>query len=288
MSEDNVIILSADQVEAFDAASAASEDHDALLAELRKRGGHAGNTALMGALGWEQARYWRVRGIAIESGVLRKGRGKGGSVSIVEGEILAPEVAEGAVEEPAAPVAKEDVVRPKESALYAGAHKTIQDTWWREENYDAAIAEVTASQGSKATGGKWTRPDISLAATKSYVYFPEAVFDVVTFEIKPKDQVDVRGVFEAISHREFATRSYVIFEGTLEALEKQQEWQRIVDVAARYGIGVLAAEKMDHYETWEEVTDAKRVTADPANIDKFIRTSLSEDTRTQIIKWQKR
>jgi type I restriction enzyme M protein len=56
------------------------------LAALRQSGGSAGNTRLCGELGWQDDTYWAVHAALIEEGVVEAGRGRGGSVSLVNGE----------------------------------------------------------------------------------------------------------------------------------------------------------------------------------------------------------
>lgn len=58
------------------------------LEALRALGGAAGNGRLMEALGWNQARYEETKAQLIQRGVVRAGRGRGGSVVLSDGEPL--------------------------------------------------------------------------------------------------------------------------------------------------------------------------------------------------------
>src|ERR1035441_4896420 len=71
------------------------------------------------------------------------------------------------------------------------------------------VVEVTARQGRRETGGTWTRPDIVAAALRVFPHVPGKFFDLITFEVKPFDGIDVTAVFEALSHRRAATQAYV-------------------------------------------------------------------------------
>jgi type I restriction enzyme M protein len=53
---------------------------------LKEFGGGAGNARLQGALGWQAATYESVRAALIEEGVIRSGRGRGGSVLLADAE----------------------------------------------------------------------------------------------------------------------------------------------------------------------------------------------------------
>lgn len=66
------------------APSPANPQADALLAALRDLGGKAGNTRLREALNWDPETYDRIRDQLVDEGILAKGRGRGGSVSLVE------------------------------------------------------------------------------------------------------------------------------------------------------------------------------------------------------------
>jgi hypothetical protein len=55
-------------------------DMNAFLSALRDLGS-AGNGALRNALGWAESRYWKAHAALFESGKIKKGRGRGGSVS---------------------------------------------------------------------------------------------------------------------------------------------------------------------------------------------------------------
>ena len=58
----------------------------AFLDGLRALGGSAGNGRLREALGWDQATYDSVRAAAIDAGLIRAGRGRGGSVTLTDAD----------------------------------------------------------------------------------------------------------------------------------------------------------------------------------------------------------
>src|ERR1017187_2686853 len=71
------------------------------------------------------------------------------------------------------------------------------------------ISEITASQGRRSTGGKWTRPDFTLIAVRTYSFTPGKSLEVITFEVKPDLNTALEGVFESLAHSVFAHRSYL-------------------------------------------------------------------------------
>ncbi|GAB4248199.1 class I SAM-dependent DNA methyltransferase [Deferrisoma sp.] len=60
------------------------------LEVLRELGGRAGNQAMLERLGWPPARYVAVRDMLITDGLVERGRGRGGSVRLVEGSEAGP------------------------------------------------------------------------------------------------------------------------------------------------------------------------------------------------------
>lgn len=87
---------------------------DEFLEALRKHGGSAGNGKLRETLGWDESTYEGVRLALLEKGVVRAGRGRGGSVALVGGENPA-----GGQDEPGATTSK----KPKraEKAVKSGS-----------------------------------------------------------------------------------------------------------------------------------------------------------------------
>lgn len=251
--------------------------------------GKAGNKSLREALGWTDIdKYWKAHGRAVDQGLVVPGRGKGGSVQAVELPKDAPATAqEVQIENELANKAGQ-----KEVDLYEPAQRVIMESWVKAENYDDYVVSITGLRGRAYTGGKWTRPDISLLAVKAYPYMPHRFFDIVTFEVKPAGQTTVEGIFEALSHQQFATRSYTIYHvPDLQSgevfQEKYADSLRILATARKHGIGVIIATSMSDWEAWDEILSAERVSPDPEQANRFIATGFSQNIRDQIIKWHK-
>jgi hypothetical protein len=253
--------------------------------------GKSGNKSLREALGWAEnvERYWAAHGRALDAGKVAKGGGKGGSVRLITEGLIDDEAAEGVD----ATIDDElGVEKPKESDLYPPANKVIAENWVKSENFDDYLVETTAAKGSAATGGKWTRPDISILATKAFPYLPNRIFEIVTFEIKPAGQTTVEGVFEALSHQQFGTRSYVVFhlsdpDIAENFVEKQPYADRILATARRHGIGVIITTKIEDWDTWDVLVEAERNHPDPEQSNRFIATCFSEEAHQTVIKWHK-
>jgi len=256
--------------------------------------GKAGNKSLRESLGWENnpERYWKAHGRALDAGKIALGRGKGGSVRLVakDEELEEEAVAEVAAE--AAPALAEAAVperAPREADLYEGARNSIESGWAKPFHFDSFEVAVTAAKGSAKTGGKWTRPDISLLAIKAFRYLPDRIFEIVTFEVKPANQITVEGVFEALSHSQFATKAYVVFHVPDPEEDKSfaDNHQRILETARQHGIGVITATDISNYDTWGEIVAPIRSPSDPEQTNRFLATCFPEEIQEKVIKWHK-
>ena len=141
-----------------------------------------------------ETEYWEVRNALIENGTITTGRGKGGSVYLLN-TITTKNKPEIAAAVP-------------EASLYEPFQKMLNNTWSKTNGYKDFVTEMTAAQGRRDTGGKWTRPDLVLIAVTKFPFIPGKVLDLVTFEIKPANSYGVEGVYETASHSVYAHKSY--------------------------------------------------------------------------------
>jgi hypothetical protein len=136
-----------------------------------------GNVSLRTMLieeGWTEELYWEIRNRLIARGTLTTGRGKGGSVRRVV------PIGEQPQQEPCGIPAAAPAAALAERNLYAPMADVLRTRWASEHRFDSLVVEIASSQGARATGGKWTRPDITAAAVKTYPYVPNRHFDVIT------------------------------------------------------------------------------------------------------------
>jgi hypothetical protein len=262
-------------------------DRDIFLGALKAQGNRAGNTALQRELGWDEAKYWKIHQQLFNDGLIEKGKGYGGSVILttVPAEprdglpMEGIEITQNAVAEA---LAKEYT---SELQLYPIVKKQLEAHWTLRRQLDDCHCEITGLQGRRETGGSWSRPDLAIIAFRKYEFLPERVFELFSFEVKPATDVSVKGVMEALAHREAATRSFVIYHTAGKDFSAFPEAERIEELAARHGIGVYAAKDVNDFNQWEEVVTAVRANPDPEAVDTFIRRTLSEEAKTKLRKW---
>jgi hypothetical protein len=252
--------------------------------------GAIGNKALREKLGleWSEDLYWAIRSRLIERGLLDTGRGKGGSVKLVPAPIqpaAQPQVAAAPAQMGAQPAAPD---YSKESELYEPVSSVLRNHWSKEQGFDNYLVEVTAKQGSRSTGGKWTRPDVTVVGYKTFPYLPGRFLEVLSFEIKPTNTLDITAVYEALSHRRSATRAYVVGHvPNAKRAEMESEVEAVTEEAKKLGIGVIIADEPTDFDTWEVLLDADRVEPDPTRLNEFIARQTSPELREQIVRWFK-
>lgn len=216
----------------------------------------------------------------IETGRIVAGRGQGGSVRFTERQATESSTESMGAIAQAAPVAGK-----RERDLYSPLKMAIESKWIHRFGLDDVVVDETHSQGSKDTGGTFTRPDITAAGIRRYVYLPKRL-EIVTFEVKPAEALSVMGVLEAIAHREAAHRSYVVYAASRGLFEASAEVDRILELSQKFGIGVVLAESPSEVETWEVLLDAVRHEPDPARLDRFLNDLPGADMKKQLSKWK--
>lgn len=260
-------------------------DVDKFLNRVQAEGGRITNKNLQEALGWNDDKYWRIHQQLFEAGSIEKGRGYSGMVILVSEEdpIAAADVAAAEAIDPV--LALTDTVAVREAALYAPALDQLHENWRNQRQLDQCHCEITALQGRRDTGGSWSRPDLTVVGYKKYEFLPDKLLEVFSFEVKASYDVSIKGVLEALAHKESATRSYVIYHTDGRDLDQFPEALRIEELAVRHGIGVYAAKDINDFKSWVEVTAAPRATPDPDTLDTFLKRSLSEEAKTLLRKW---
>lgn len=247
-----------------------------ILENVPTDGSSIGNIKLIRRLSKHKVKddfYWAARNELIREGKLVKGRGMGGSVSLPEKKEVTPK-----------DTSSKKKYR-KEKDLYSPFEKTIREYWTRENNFDPrrCVVEITANQGSRKTGGKWTRPDITVIAVSTFRFVPGKTLDVITFEIKPSNDLDIVGVFETASHSRFAAKSYLAVhlpDGITESLKPQIEV--LSNECERFGIGFLYFLDPSKPGTWETILEPARKTPDPTEIDNFLSIQLSRKNQDEV------
>lgn len=249
---------------------------EALLSLIPKDGKPKGNKALLAELRTKfnditDDEFWKSRNDLIDAGKLSKGRGKGGSVYL-------PEVLQRETK-------KDDSKKPriKENELYDPFMRVVKEFWVKDNDIDEYLISNTSNQGKKKTGGRWTRPDVTLISIKNYQYVYGKIMEVITFEIKPEDNYGVESVFETASQSVFAHKSFLCIHLS-NGKPETEEFDRIIRQCDLFGVGLIVFEQPDDWETYETVVDPKRKEPDPYEVNSFIKQQVSEKHKEELSK----
>jgi hypothetical protein len=260
-------------------------DKKMLLDALPVDGKTVGNNALRKGLRWRAERYFAARNALADEGLVVRGPGYGGTVRRAASQSAGERTVSVVVTEGVDVAATIEASIKSELALYEPMRMVIANEWALDHRTEPLAVEVTALQGSKATGGIWSRPDIVSVEVRTFAFLPGKYLEVVTFEVKASHAINVQGVYEALAHRRSATRSYLLLHvPTDQAAGLEPLVADVTNVARSHGIGVVTAADPSEYETWDERAEANRLEPDPERLDSFIAVQLSEKTRMKIVK----
>lgn len=167
-----------------------------------------------------------------------------------------------------------------ERELYAPLKETLVKHWIKRHGIDDHVCEITASQGSRDTGGKWTRPDLTLVAVRTFEFVYGKSVEVITFEVKPLDAYGVEGVFETASHTVAANLSYLLLHvrGELESAIKA----RLEKLAVKFGVGLVTFREPSDWESFTFIVEAVHNVPEPSEISGFISSQLSAENKSRI------
>lgn len=173
-----------------------------------------------------------------------------------------------------------------EEAYYESIEGAFREIW-EAEGYDKSqfYLENTARRDSKIAG-PWTRPDFTMVSYKKFPWTIGSEFDVVTFEVKRADTSNVLAVFEAMSHRSAATRSYVVFpldEVTWTTKDPAQA-VRVKDECIRHGIGLILVGA--GHSAAVHAIPARRFDIDHRKSSDFLAAVLTEAGKNRIAEWK--
>lgn len=255
---------------------ARTPDKEYFLKNIPNDGASIGNKALKTKLRWEKDsdKYFRIRNALVEEGEIFVGRGKGGSIYLSEYSAYFKKTKK---------VSSKQIQSSPESALYEPVYQALKKYWIPElfPKFTDFEIQITANQGSKNTGGVWTRPDLAVFGYGAYRFFPGRTYELISFEVKKADSTDVRTVFEAKGHMRKASRSYVVCIGKL----KEETQRELREIALSQKVGFIVAPDEKDFESWEVLVDPIRCEPDPMWIDEFVGQNFSEDQQRRIESW---
>lgn len=231
-----------------------------------------GNITLMRNLALGKEEFYEVRDFLVDTGRAMRAMGKGGAT------VYIPPVEEAVVTNPIEE-------QQREQDLYEPLRMTLGNDWAKDNGLRGSLLiDITGNQGSKKTGGKWSRPDLVIVAKKRYPYLNTSSTRVISFEVKPKGFLeDKTGVFETASHSVFAHTSYLLLH-----CEENEGAVNVSDISVlckKFGIGLTLFSDPRDYSTFISVVEPDSRTPDLERIEEFIRIQIPETSKQLILGW---
>lgn len=222
----------------------------------------------------EPADYWVIREPFLAKGAFEKERGKGGSIRrVIAQQTPTPDLIKEAEEE-----------KRREIDLYDPLMDTIIKMYAPDYDIKEFVCEKTALQGRRNTGGKWTRPDITLIAVRKFEFVPGNFLEVITFEVKPLGFFGVDGAFEAAAHSAFAHRSCLAVQVEKD-FEPGPDFDRLASECRRFNVTLISFVDPKDYDTFDTIYDADLGNPAPAMVDAFIRKQISPQSQDALRKF---
>ena len=161
-----------------------------------------------------------------------------------------------------------------ERGHYKPVLQQIKKHWTEEQSVKHVYGAVTASQGARKTGGRWSRPDITLCTVSEWIFSSRPEGEVRTIEVKLfDDKLDIIGVYEALAHKSRSHYSYLMIvdfpEEELNS-DQKQDFDKIMVAAASHGIGIITVPNSNDWSTWEFILEPTRSDADHQEINQFL------------------
>lgn len=254
---------------------------------LEAAGGRLARSSLFEQLGFPNNRptqkYWSAEQRLVDSGKVERRRGRSGGLYLTpvdSQEQQEDSALETVVDE------EPDAEHLAEADYYGPALKAISEGWATEPGFKQVFATLTARQGRRRTGGKWSRPDIVLCTITDWIFSSRPEGDVRTLEMKRFEALDVLAVYEALSHKSRAHYSYVLVVNYPAELsdEHTADMEVILSVAAQHGIGIITAVDVADWSTWTFELDATRSNANQLAVHQMVLDQVPADVRTQFQK----
>ncbi len=254
-------------------------DEEKVLQVLKEAEGPLSMTEVMRLAGLEGPSYYHASGSLAHDGLINWGAGaNGGSMSFAgDTRHQAFEIDFTQPEEPT--VAFNEKLAEKD--LYDGIETSLRDSWRITQGMFNSMLVRTAHLGKRKTGGRWTRPDFLLICAQGYPHIPGKHMEVIAWEVKPYDEIDIRAVYESLAHHRNGTSANMLLHAKESGNSKKVEENIgiIFKECIRYGIGLIIVPNPSDIKTWQPKLVAEKhathVSELNAGIDRLIHKESS-------------
>ncbi|WP_343698410.1 hypothetical protein [Caulobacter sp.] len=223
--------------------------------------------------------YWKAEQTLVDARKIERRRGRNGGIYLVPETNDEPALVE--IETIPSSASAAELDPQTERHFYDPALNVILRNWTEQPGFTHVFGAVTAGQGRRQTGGTWTRPDITLCTVSDWLFSSRPEGDVRTIEVKRYEALNVMGVYEAVSHRLRAHYAYLLIVNFPTELSEDEkgDFDNVLSVAGRHGIGVITATSVEKWSTWSFELDPLRSDADNQAVHQFLLDQVPPDVR---------
>lgn len=218
--------------------------------------------------------YYAAEQALVDMGRIERRRGRNGGIYLLP----EPEVdAISGNEE----TRQEAALVDRETDHYKPVLDQILRHWKEQPGFKAVFGAVTGLQGRRATGGRWSRPDIIICTVSEWLFSSRPEGEVRSIEVKRYDALDVMAVYEAVSHKTRSHYAYLLVVGFPEDLTEDQEkdFDTVLAVAGKNGIGVITAGESGDWGTWKFQLYPTRSDADHQEVNQLLLDQVPKEVR---------
>lgn len=135
----------------------------------------------------------------------------------------------------------------------------------------------TARQGRRATGGRFSRPDLTYVVAGRFPLSGIKYVDIVSVEVKVWDAADdISNVYEAVVYKRFSSEVYYAYESPSEDQRISRETQEIL---RENGVGVLRIWREGESDRMHIDVPPERAPPTPIRLESHLQTLRQIDER---------
>lgn len=221
--------------------------------------------------------YWEAEQKLVDQGRIERRQGRNGGIYLIDEPISS----DADLADVAAEAARDEI--SGELDHYDPIVSQIEAHWISQLGYTKVFCAKTALQGRRATGGKWSRPDVILCTISDWIFSSRHEGEVRTIEIKRFEALDVLAVYEALSHKSRSHYAYLLivnFPRDPNSDEKSL-FDNVLAVAGKNGIGVITAVDSNDWSTWTFELSPAKSDADNQSIHQLLMDQFPPEKRDQ-------
>ncbi len=147
-----------------------------------------------------------------------------------------------------------------------------------------SISAITAKSGGGTFDGKWTRPDLAMAALWRFEFGLSWTIDLHSFEVKTENGCDNVSVHEALSHTAMAHYSYLMWHNPSWD-EDKGNCRATCERCAQYGVGLITFSDPADSSAYHIRLRSIRHNPSGEAIDEFMETRFPQAERDLLRKW---